>query len=85
MKNGFPHLMATINGAEGNNAALTWLKKFDFDILFHVARSGDGVEESYNWLKNNNQPEFALISLKIRYVKDEIEQKNNDIHSISPE
>jgi hypothetical protein len=85
MNNGFQHLMATINGVEGNPGALEWLKKFKFDILFHVARSGDGYEDSYEWLKTNNQPEFALISLKIRYVKDEIERKNNDIHSISPE
>jgi len=85
MNNGFQHLMATINGVEGNPGALAWLQKFKFDILFHVARSGDGYDDSYEWLKSNNQPEFALISLKIRYVKDEIEQKNNDIHSISPE
>jgi len=85
MNNGFQHLMATINGVEGNPGALAWLKKFKFDILFHVARSGDGYDDSYEWLKSHNQPEFALISLKIRFVKDEIEQKNNDIHSISPE
>jgi hypothetical protein len=85
MDNGFPHLMALINGVEGNPGALEWLNKFGFDILFYVAKSGDGDEESYKKLLAAGHREFAVISLKIRYVKDEIERKNSDIHSISPE
>lgn len=85
MANGFPHLMATINGSEGNGEAVDWLMKNDFDILAHVALSADGDEKSLNWLKDAGHREFAMLSLKIRYIKDEIEQNNNDIHRISPD
>lgn len=84
MDNGFPHLMATINGAEGKKDAVEWLMKQNLDILAHVALSGDRNNDSLDWLKNGGHREFALLSLKIRYVKDEIENNNNDIHRISP-
>lgn len=85
MKNGFPHLMAMINGAEGKGEAVDWLMKNNLDILAHVALSGDGDDKALHWLKNKGHREFAMLSLKIRYVKDEIEQGNNDIHRISPD
>lgn len=85
MKNGFPHLMATINGSEGNGKAVDWLLENNFDVLAHVALSGDGDDNALNWLKKSGQREFAMLSLKIRYVKDEIERDNNDIHRISPD
>lgn len=85
MKNGFPHLMATVNGAEGNPKAVKWLLDHQFDVLAQVALSGDGNDEALAWLKRQGQREFAMLSLKIRFVKDDIEDKNNDIHRISPD
>lgn len=84
MENGFPHLMATINGAEGNEQAFEWLKIHGYDVLSRVARAGDGDDDSVHWLKQRNQPEFAMLALKIRYIKNQIEDDNNDIHKISP-
>lgn len=85
LKNGFPHLMAVVNGAEGNGKAVDWLNNHGYDVLAHVALSGDGNNDALEWLKRANQREFAMLSLKIRYVKEEIERDNNDIHKISAE
>lgn len=81
MKNGYAHLMAMINGVEGNEDAIRWLDKANFQLLKHIALAGDGKEESFNWLMKNNHREFAMIAEKIKVLKDEIEEKHNDIHS----
>lgn len=80
MKNGYAHLLAMINGVEGNQEALHWLEKNNFQVLKHVALAGDGKEESFEWLKRNGHEEFALISQRIKKVKDEIEDDHNDVH-----
>ena len=80
MNNGYAHLMAMINGVEGNREALHWLEKNGFQILKHVALAGDGKEESFEWLVANGHEEFALISQRIKKVKDEIEEDHNDVH-----
>jgi len=84
MENNFPHLMALINGAEGNPNALLWLKKNKYDVLEKMARAADNNEESLIWLLENNLPDMAAIAQRICLVKNEIERRNNDIHSISP-
>ena len=80
IQNGYAHLMAMINGVEGNAEALHWLEKNNFQILKHLALAGDGKEESYKWLIANNHNEFALVAQKIQHVKDEIEENHNDVH-----
>lgn len=80
MQNGFAHLMAMINGIEGNKEALHWLEKNNFHILKHVALAADGDESSFQWLIKNQHKEFAMISQKIKIVKDQIEEEHNDIH-----
>jgi hypothetical protein len=80
MKNGYAHLMAMINGVEGNKEALHWLEKSNFQVLKHVALAGDGNEKSLMWLVDNGHQEFAMISQKIKVIKDEIEENHNDIH-----
>lgn len=80
MQNGYAHLMAMINGVEGNKEALHWLEVNKFNVLKHVALAGDGKEESFDWLIQNNHPEFAMISQKIKQVKDDIEDNHNDVH-----
>jgi len=81
MKNGYAHLMAMINGVEGNVEAIHWLEKSGFNVLKHVALSGDGNEESFAWLLQNGHKEFAMISKRIEKVKNEIEENHNDVHS----
>tara|TARA_B110000046_G_C12894677_1_gene355899 strand:+ start:96 stop:572 length:477 start_codon:yes stop_codon:yes gene_type:complete len=82
MKNGYAHLMAMINGAEGNKDAIHWLNKANFQVLKHVALAGDRDEKSTNWLIKNGHQEFAMIAERIRVLKDQIEDTHNDIHSI---
>lgn len=84
MENNFPHLMALINGAEGNPNALLWLKKNKFDILEKMARVADNHEDSLMWLLEKGSRDMAAIAQRMCLVKNEIERRNNDIHSISP-
>lgn len=81
MENGYAHLMAMVNGCEGNKEAIHWLKKSNFITLMHVALAGDGDQASYQWLLNKGHKEFAIISQKIKVLKDQIEENHNDIHS----
>jgi len=83
LENNYGHLLATIEGVEGKDSALIWLKKNGFDTLFHFARSADSWKDSQRWLKKKDKLLYT-ISLKIEYVKDEIELKNEDPHKINP-
>ena len=80
MKNGYAHLMAMINGVEGNKEALHWLEKNKLHLLKHLALAGDGNADSLKWLINNNHQEFAIVAQKIEFVKNEIEEYHNDVH-----
>ena len=80
MKHGYAHLMAMINGVEGNAEALHWLEKNEFHLLKHLARAGDGEKDSMKWLVENNHQEFAIVAQKIEFVKNEIEENHNDVH-----
>ena len=81
--NKYAHLLATIEGIEGKDAALIWLKKNGFDLLFHFARSADSWKDSQVWLQKKDKLLYA-ISLKIEYVKDQIDLINEDPHKINP-
>lgn len=83
MENGHQHLAATIAGAEGKKDAVEWLKNYKFDVLAHVALTGDGSEESFKWLIANGHREMAIVAKKIEEVKDMIERDNSDVHRIS--
>lgn len=80
LDNGYAHLMAMINGVEGNKEALHWLEVNNFQVLKHMALAGDGNEESFEWLKENGHREFALVAQRIKEVKDQIEENHNDVH-----
>jgi len=83
LDNNYGHLLATIEGIEGKDAALVFLKKNGFDLLFHFARSADSWKDSQIWLQKKDKLLYA-ISLKIEYVKDEIELRNQDPHKLNP-
>jgi hypothetical protein len=83
LDNNYGHLLATIEGIEGKDSALVFLKKNGFDLLFHFARSADSWKDSQIWLQKKDKLLYA-ISLKIEYVKDEIELRNQDPHKINP-
>ena len=84
MQNGHPHLMAMVRGAEGEGKAIVWLKMHGFDYLAYVALGADNDDAAIEKLIKLNQREWAGIALKIRSVKNKIEEKNNDMHRISP-
>ena len=83
LDNNYGHLLATIEGIEGKDSALVFLKKNGFDLLFHFARSADSWEDSQTWLQKKDKLLYA-ISLKIEFIKDEIELRNQDPHKINP-
>ena len=83
LDNNYGHLLATIEGIEGKESALVFLKKNGFDLLFHFARSADSWEDSQTWLQKKDKLLYA-ISLKIEFIKDEIELRNQDPHKIDP-
>jgi hypothetical protein len=83
LDNNYGHLLATIEGIEGKESALVFLKKNGFDLLFHFARSADSWKDSQTWLQKKDKLLYA-ISLKIEFIKDEIELRNQDPHKINP-
>ena len=83
LDNNCGHLLATIEGIEGKESALVFLKKNGFDLLFHFARSADSWKDSQIWLQKKDKLLYA-ISLKIEFIKDEIELRNQDPHKIDP-
>jgi len=81
--NNFAHLLATIEGIEGKELALKWLKGNGFILLYHFARSADSWQDSQKWLHRKDKL-FYAVSLKIEFVKDQIDRANNDHHTINP-
>jgi len=80
MSNGHPHLMALIRGIEGDKQALQWLEHNGMKVLKHVALTGDNDDESFQWLRQHGHRELAMLGLKMRKVKGEIEEDNKDPH-----
>jgi len=78
MKNA-PHLLATIKGAEGKNDAIRWLEINGFKLLAIVAKAADNDKEQMRWLMINDKL-FGLLAQRIKLVKDDIEEANNDVH-----
>jgi len=83
MENGYPYLLALINGIEGNNEALQWLESNGYKTLSIMALAANGNKSAKEWLLKNDKL-LAMVTLKMEFVKDEIERDNNDVHRISP-
>lgn len=79
MKNGFPHLAAMINGGEGNEDAITWLENQNLPILAKMALAIDNDIPAMQWLINNHR-DFAILAAKMQTVKNNIEERNGDMH-----
>ena len=76
------HLMALIQGAEGKKEALDWLEKHEFIVLKHMALAIDGDRVSLSFFKQNSKLLYVL-TLKMKAVKDTIEEDNENPHKIS--
>jgi len=83
MTEGFPHLMALIRGAEGDQDAVGWLTRHGYTNLVGVARGADNDDDAIRRLMARGEREWAGLALKIRSVKNAIEADNADIHKIS--
>lgn len=83
VQNGFAHLLAMINGIEGNKDALRWLDQNNMLVLKRVAMAADGDEDAMEWLSHNGHIEFTMIAKKIKKLKDDIEEEHNDVHKIN--
>ena len=81
IENGFAHLMAMINAAEGLVPAQKWLLENKFDLLYHIGRAVDHEEDSWTWLAKNASPDLFILAKSIQFIKDKIEENHNDIHS----
>ncbi|MEZ4721797.1 MAG: hypothetical protein R2813_07990 [Flavobacteriales bacterium] len=83
MTNGFPHLHAMISAIEGRKDALEWLERHGFELIKEMALIGDGDEGAMLRLNREETKVFAGIAKKMQFVKDEIEDENNDWHKYS--
>lgn len=78
MKNA-PHLLATIKAVEGKKQAIKWLEVNSYKLLLRIAKAADNDKDEMNWLMKND-PIFAIIAQRIKTVKDDIDETNNDVH-----
>jgi hypothetical protein len=85
MKNGHPHLMALITGIEGDKNALAWLEHHGMNVLKQVALCGDNNDDAFHWLRQRGHHELAMLALRMRKVKNEIEEDNKDPHKYRKE
>ncbi|MFZ6052771.1 hypothetical protein [Halocola ammonii] len=83
LKNEHPHLLALINAAEGNPNARNWLKKYKLDVLEKMALAADNDDAALDWLFDNNFRDMAVVAGKMRFVKNQIESDNSDMHRIN--
>ena len=82
IENGYAHLMAMINGAEGNIKAQEWLLNNKFEMLYHMSLAIDHEDNSWFWLAKYATQEIRILTKGIQKVKDQIEENHNDMHSI---
>lgn len=73
-----PHLLALIKAVEGRKDARVWLKK-GFPNLYRLAMAADGDIPQMEYLLKNDRL-MAGIAQKIKFVKDQIDEANNDVH-----
>lgn len=84
---GHAHLMALLEGAEGEQKAVDWLRNSAGDTLADMALAADNDEDALGRLMRGNPDVngiWAQIALRIRHVKNDIEAANNDVHRIDP-
>ncbi len=83
LKNGYAHFMALINAGEGNMQALKWLLDNDFIELYYMALAIDNDEPAEKWVMMNCSKEMVLLTQKIQFVKNKIEEDNNNFHKFN--
>ncbi len=83
IQNGYPHLAALIKASEEDQTAMGWLHEYKFDVLKFMALAIQGDKNAMKWL-NTKDPFAGQLALKMKLVKDHIEERNNSVHQINP-
>jgi len=75
--------MALISGAEGDEKACIWLVKNHYEKLSLMAKGADNDDEAITQLLVNGHREWAMIALKMRAVKNDIQDDFDNWHTYS--
>ena len=80
-------LLALLEGAEGQSKAVKWLRHEAGDTLADMALAADNDDQALSRLMTGDPDAkgiWAQIALRMRHVKNLIEESNNDVHRIDP-
>jgi hypothetical protein len=78
---GHPELMALCRGAEGDGRAVQWLKSHGHEVLANMALAADNDDDAMKALLQEDERLWATLALKIRSVKNGVEERHNDWHT----
>lgn len=80
---GFPELMALCCGTEGDARAVQWLLNHGHITLANMARAADNDDDAMRILMKEPDRIWATLALKMRSIKNGIEERHNDWHSFN--
>ena len=80
---GHPELMALCRGSEGDGRAVQWLRSHGHEVLANMALAADNDDDAMKTLLHEDERLWATLALKIRSVKNGIEERHNDWHTFS--
>ena len=80
---GFPELMALCCGTEGDARAVQWLLNHGHITLANMARAADNDDDAMRILMEEPDRIWAALALKMRSIKNGIEERHNDWHSFN--
>lgn len=80
---GFPELMALCCGTEGDAHAVQWLLNHGHITLANMARAADNDDDAMRILMEEPDRIWATLALKMRSIKNGIEERHNDWHSFN--
>jgi hypothetical protein len=80
---GFPELMALCCGTEGDARAVQWLLNHGHITLANMARAADNDDDAMRILMEEPDRIWATLALKMRSIKNGIEERHNDWHSFN--
>lgn len=84
---GHLHLLALVEGTEGEPKAIDWLRGVGSNTLADMALAADNDEDALSRLMTGDPDAkgiWAQVALRMRHVKNAIEAQNNDVHRIDP-
>ena len=80
---GFPELMALCCGTEGDARAVQWLLNHGHITLANMARAADNDDDAMRILMEEPDRIWATLALKMRSIKNGIDERHNDWNSFN--